>query len=143
MKSETSSGASMHASLFGSCVVFFSVLAVLNCARAEDIKAWVCKAEGQYTTCTASRSWRPCQEYRAEGVGIAEEKFAAGLQAEEVCSENMIELMKIGKVSGSTSVKALCTRTVCEPSWEPLENLQSLRTRIPDSDETALELEQE
>ena len=85
-------------------------------ANQEDSQLWMCKAEGVYTTCTTTRSLKPCQDYRTEGTGLAEDKVVASIQAEGTCSDQLLRMVSLESVNGRASIKSPCSRVTCELS---------------------------
>jgi hypothetical protein len=93
-----------------------AVICVFHAAWAteEDGELWTCKAEGVYTTCTSTRSLKPCRDYRAEGVGVAEDKIMAGIQAEGTCSDSLMRMISLEITQGEAKVKTPCSRVMCQ-----------------------------
>jgi len=83
-------------------------------ATEADVELWTCKAEGVYTTCTSSRSIKPCRDLRAEGVGVAEDKIMASIQAEGTCSDSLMRLISLEITQGEAKVKTPCGPVLCE-----------------------------
>ncbi len=94
-------------------------------ARAEGIPVWFCRAEGTYTTCPASRAWRPCQERRLEGTGVAWDRTSACMEAEQACTESLLRSLTLENSQGNANIKSRCTMTGCE-----IESLETLTQRM-------------
>ena len=83
-------------------------------ALQENTQFWTCKAEGVYTTCATTRSLKPCNDFRAEGVGVAEDKIVASIQAEGTCSDQLMRMVSLETAKGRATVKTPCARVMCE-----------------------------
>lgn len=75
---------------------------------------WSCTAEGVFVSCSDTRSWVPCQDFRSRGTANAADRLDAVIKAEEECSDDMIRRMILANRSGKSSVKERCAMTVCE-----------------------------
>ena len=93
--------------------------------RAEGIPVWFCRAEGTYTTCPASRAWRPCQERRLEGKGAAWDRTSACMDAERSCTESLLRALMLESKQGNANVKSRCAITHCE-----IDSLETLTQRM-------------
>ncbi len=100
----------LSALLLGMCML----LSLSTTAPAMEKREWVCKSKGVYVACTSARSWTPCQEFLVEGIGVAEDKLRAGLEAEEACFDDMKRMLIIQKKTGNASIKSRCGMTTCE-----------------------------
>jgi hypothetical protein len=92
------------------------VICVFHAAWATeaDGELWTCKAEGVYTSCTSTRSLKPCRDYRAEGVGVAGDKIMASIQAEGTCSDSLMRMISLEITQGEAKVKTPCSQVLCE-----------------------------
>lgn len=98
--------------VIGMALVFFTLGAQSSPADAQ--KEWVCKADGIYSNCQSSRSLRQCEDYRASGTGVAEDRLEASMQAEETCSDNLIRTVVAENRNGRLYIKVRCSTVECE-----------------------------
>lgn len=82
--------------------------------ESSDRSQWVCRAEGTYSSCPGTRSFRPCEERRAEGLGTSVNKRAAGVEAEQSCTEEMMRMLVFENRTGIASIKSPCVIGMCD-----------------------------
>lgn len=87
---------------------------------------WLCRAEGVYSSCSSTRTWRACQEHRLEGLGMAADKTSACMEAEQVCSEHLIRALILENRAGHAKIKSRCAMRECELRSHPEGSLRLL-----------------
>lgn len=117
----------MKVVLVSCCILSISMVGGRSAVWAEDMSVWLCKAEGTYMTCSASRSWRPCQDRRLEGIGVASDRTTACMEAERSCTDNLLRTLMLENQQGNASIKSRCAATACELDsiGEPVPRLMS------------------